>query len=151
MYFSDLKGKIAVDLASSDSPVRNLLTRQNSVSNGLSLKIKTSEINGNLNFQRSFSRTGPVSPGAESAFSMDEVMLFIVPQLYRFHASPVFCVQMSTTLPFFRAPMRPVITDTRLHWLWPPPKQLQQLNGLPFSLHQPWNISFVSCSIPLHE
>lgn len=73
--FSDLKGKIAVDLASSDSPVRNLLTRQNSVGNGLSLKIKSPEINGNLNFQRSFSRTGPVSPGAESAFSMDEVIL----------------------------------------------------------------------------
>lgn len=73
--YSDLKGKSAVELALSESPVKNLLTRHNVLNKGLS--IKTSEINGNNNgvFQRSFSRTGPVSPGTESVFSLDEVLI----------------------------------------------------------------------------
>ena len=58
---------------------------------------------------------------------------------------------MSASLPLLRVPVRPVITDTRLHWLWPPPKQMQQLPGAAFLLNQPWTITFVGCTIPLHQ
>lgn len=92
------------------------------------------ECNGHTNgFQRSFNETEPPShdvTGTESVFGMSE---------------------MNTSLPYVRGPVRPVITDSRLHWLWPPPKQMQQLEDPPFSLNQPWNISFIGSSLPLHR
>ncbi|EFX70985.1 hypothetical protein DAPPUDRAFT_228128 [Daphnia pulex] len=129
---SHLKGKSAIDLAVPDSPLTDLLARS-SKENSMSPKAPM-EINGNVNgnIQQSYrvGPAGPASPGTESALSVDEI---------------------ATSLPFIRTPIRPVITDARLHWLWPPPKQIQQLEGQPFQIHQPWNISFVACSIPLHD
>ena len=58
---------------------------------------------------------------------------------------------MNSSLPVIRIPVRPVITDPRLYWLWPPPRQMQQLAAQPFLLSQPWNISFIASSFPLHR
>jgi len=90
------------------------------------------ELNGHvIGFQNSYNRREPLPHhGAESVFGMSE---------------------MSSSLPYVGSPMRPVITDSRLHWMWPPPKQMQQLDEPPFSLSQPWTISFVASSMPLHK
>ena len=135
--FSELRGKSALDLAPPDSSTKHLLSRYAaSAKDGLFIKNSSSTelLNGHSShhhvLNRSYSKMGPASPGAESALSLDD---------------------MNASLPFVRAPVRPVITDTRLNWIWPPPKQMQQLDGPPFSLHHPWNISFVSSSVPLHE
>ncbi|XP_032789539.2 uncharacterized protein LOC116926709 [Daphnia magna] len=130
---SNLKGMSAIDLAIPGSEMMNLLMRYRNANDGLGPPRELVEMNGNVNgnAQHRDGRMGPASPdGAESALSVEEI---------------------TTSLPFIRAPIRPVITDARLHWLWPPPKQIQQLEGLPFLIHQPWSISFVSCSIPLHD
>lgn len=75
--FSDLKGKSAIDLGVPDSPLTNLLVRSSNENSSLLSPRTPLEINGNVNgnIQQSY-RMGPVSPGVESVFSVDEVNLY---------------------------------------------------------------------------
>ena len=75
--FSDLNGKIAMDLAVPGSPIKNLLSA--STMNGHTTK--SSEVisdNANRSFQRSGSNYNhpPISPESESTYSMEEVFDF---------------------------------------------------------------------------
>lgn len=86
---SELRGKTAIDLTTPDSPVRNLLNRYSNMK-GLSIKTSTETLqsNGNSNghnqLQRSYSKMGPASPGAESFLSMEEVTFFPTFFLFKF-------------------------------------------------------------------
>lgn len=73
---SELRGKTAAELTSPDSPIRNLLSNYASSRDGLSIKTSSETLSGysNGHLHRSCSKVGPVSPGAESALSLEEVL-----------------------------------------------------------------------------
>jgi hypothetical protein len=78
---SELKGKIAIDLAVDESPIKKLLST--SKTNGhVTKSAEIASDNGiNRSFQRSETKPNfgfnynrpPISPGSESTFSMEEV------------------------------------------------------------------------------
>lgn len=76
-FISELKGKIAIDLAVPESPIQNLLSTSTALNGHIT---KTSEVitdNANRSFQRSGCNNyyhPPISPGSESTFSLEEVL-----------------------------------------------------------------------------
>jgi hypothetical protein len=85
---------------------------------------------------------------------MEEVFNWCVKIFVKNLCTLCYSKKVAYTLPLIRAPIHPVVTDTRLHWLWPPPKQMQQISKPPFSINQPasnWNISIIPSSTSLHK
>lgn len=114
-----LQGKTAAELTASESVVAILRAQKSEPSPSKRIP----EVNG-----RPAAAGRPTSPSADSVFSLEEI---------------------NSSIPALQVPVRPVITDARLHWLWPPPKEVRQLAGAPFELAPPWNVAFVGCAGPL--